>query len=78
MPRIVTLNEKTREMAFLEVKWSDPGLKGARRLLDGLEEKVRIRRLRKKEHFGIIAKKIKDKEIRKEGYLCYDLRDMKF
>ena len=31
---------------------------------------------RKKEHFGIIAKKIKQKEkLREEGYLAFDLND---
>lgn len=78
---IVALNEATREIAFFEVKWSSLDFNGAKRILEELECKskfvnwntgVRI------EYFGLIAKKLEGKEsLTKEGYLCYDLEDMR-
>jgi len=78
---LLALNPKSKEIAFLEVKWSNLTLREARRILKELEEKSRFVKWNneeRKEHYGIIAKKIKGKEkLRDAGYLCYDLRDMK-
>jgi AAA+ ATPase superfamily predicted ATPase len=61
------------------VKWSELNLKEARGILTKLEEKSKVVEWcneERKEHFGIIAKKIKEKEkLRRGGYLCYDLKD---
>jgi len=77
---LVALNEETKEIAFFEVKWSDLGLGEASRILAGLEEKsesVDWNNEKRKEHFGVIGKRIEGKaNLRGEGYLCYDLEDM--
>ncbi len=78
---LLALNEETREITYLEVKWSDLKLKKTRKILDELKEKsklVKWNNKERKEHFGVIAKKIKGKEkLMKEGYICYDFDDMK-
>ena len=41
------------------------------------EKEVNWNNQKRKEHFGLIAKKIKGKEeLRKDGYICYDLDDI--
>jgi len=78
---LVALNEN-KEIAFLEVKWSDLNLRAARRILKELEDKskfVNWNNEERKECFGIIAKKIKDKKkLKDDGYLCYDLDDISY
>jgi AAA+ ATPase superfamily predicted ATPase len=78
---LVALNEETKETAFFEVKWSDLKLEEARRILVELKEKsefVDWNKEERLEHFGLIAKRLEDKEnLRGGGYLCYDLEDMK-
>ncbi|MGB7533996.1 MAG: DUF234 domain-containing protein [Halobacteriota archaeon] len=77
---LVALNEETKEIAFFEVKWSDLELGEASRILAGLEEKaenVDWNNENRKEHFGLIGKRVEGKaNLRGEGYLCYDLEDM--
>ena len=77
---LVALNEETKEIAFFEVKWSDLQLGEASRILAGLEEKsesVDWNNENRKEHFGVIGKRVEGKaNLRGEGYLCYDLEDM--
>ena len=78
---IVALNEVTREIAFFEVKWSSPDFNGAKRILGELEGKSKFVDWNKgvrTEYFGLIAKRLEGKEsLTKEGYLCYDLEDMR-
>ena len=78
---MVALNEETKETAFFEVKWSDLKLEEARRILVELKEKsefVDWNKEDRQEHFGLIAKRLEEKEnLRGGGYLCYDLEDMK-
>ena len=77
---LVALNEETKEIAFFEVKWSDLGIKEARRILSELKEKsefVDWNKGERGEHFGLIGKRVEGKEkLRGEGYLCYDLEDI--
>lgn len=79
---IVTLNEETSEITFFEVKWSDLGTKEAGNILNELKEKskfVEWNNKKRKEYFGIIAKNIENKEnLKKEGYLVFDLDDFNF
>jgi len=76
---LVALNEETKEVAFLECKWSGLSKKDADRVLKDLKRKaplVQWNNTERREHFGIIAKKIEAKEdLRAEGYLAYDLED---
>jgi len=74
---IVALNEKTREILFVECKWSDLKEKDARKVLEELKEKSKfVEWDRKKEYFGLIGKNVLGKEkLRKEGYFVWDLED---
>jgi len=78
---LVALNEGTKEIAFFEVKWSDLKLEEARGTLRELEGKASFVDWNKRErqvHFGLIAKRLEGKEkLKEEGYLCYDLGDIK-
>lgn len=78
---IVTLNEETKEIVFFEVKWKEIGVKEAGNILDKLNDKskeVKWNNEERKERYGVIAKKIKDKEdLRNKGFLAYDLDDFK-
>ena len=74
---IVGLNEKTREILFVECKWSDLKEKEARKILEELKEKSKfVEWESKKEYFGIIGKKVLGKEnLKKEGFFVFDLED---
>ncbi len=76
---LIALNEETREIGFFEVKWGDLDLKDARGILEGLREKslsVNWYNEKRKEHFGVIARKVDGKEgLRGDGFFCYDLGD---
>ena len=74
---ITAFNEKTREILFVECKWSDLAEKEARKVLEELKEKSKfVEWERKKEYFGLIGKKILGKEkLRKEGFFVFDLED---
>ncbi len=68
-------------MAFFEVKWSDLDLNGAKRVLKELGGKsgfVDWNSGKRVEYFGLIAKRLEGKEsLIEQGYLCYDLEDMR-
>ena len=76
---IVSLNEPGKSAAFFECKWRDVGEKEALKILEGLKEKaksVQWRSEKRKEKYGIIARRIDGKEkLRKRGWLAYDLED---
>ena len=78
---LVVLDEIEKQIAFFEVKWRDLRERQARKTLEKLREKSRAVKwggVRREEHFGVIAKKIDSKEkLRKEGYIVFDLRDIK-
>jgi hypothetical protein len=76
---IVAYGENSGEIAFFECKWKSLTENQARRVLTDLRQKsecVRWKSRCRKEHFGIFAKMLENKEnLRKEGYLAYDLDD---
>jgi hypothetical protein len=76
---LVALNEETKEIGFFECKWKDLSEKETRALLEKLKEKsksVDWNKDKRKEYFGIIAKKIENKnKLRKEDFLVFDLED---
>ena len=76
---LVALNEDTKEIVFVEVKWSDLRIKETRRIVTELKKKsefVDWNKGERQEHFGLIAKRVEGKEkLRGEGDLCYDLED---
>ena len=79
---LMMLNEKTKQIAFFEVKWHDfRSFKEAIKILEKLKEKskcVRWFNEERKEYFGLVAKKIKKRVKNKligEDYLVWDLMD---
>ncbi len=74
---LVCLEETKKEALFIECKWSDLKEKEARQVLEDLKEKAKfVGWERKKEYFGLMAKKISGKEtLRKEGFWVWDLED---
>ncbi|KAF5419678.1 MAG: hypothetical protein C5S49_00305 [Candidatus Methanogaster sp.] len=77
---IVALNEGTKEILFIECKWKHLDHRSVSRVIGSLKEKAKHFRWnneKRKEYFGIMAKKIEDKEkFRKIGYLVFDLDDL--
>ena len=76
---IVALNDNTRDVFFFECKWRDMKEGNARKILSELQEKsksVDWNNNTRKEHFGVIAKYIENKDrLKKDGYFAYDLAD---
>ncbi|MBI5636153.1 ATP-binding protein, partial [Candidatus Micrarchaeota archaeon] len=72
------LNEKTKEILFAEVKWSDLDEKKASTLLAGLKEKARKvewNNGERKEHYTIIARKLIQKNHPEKNTVFLDLGD---
>ena len=78
---LVALNEDKKQIAFFECKWKNLGYNQSLKILKELKEKtphVKWFNKQRKEHYGLIAKKIENKkDLRKEGFLVYDLEDWK-
>jgi len=76
---LVALNDGSKEIMFIECKWKTLSLNDCRRLLDKLKDKSTFVPWNggiRKEYFGLVAKKIEDKErLRDEGFVVYDLDD---
>lgn len=76
---LVALNEESKEITFFECKWKDLKEGKARKILGELKEKsesVDWQRGKRKEHFGLIAKHIEDKDgLRADGHFAFDLKD---
>lgn len=76
---VVALNEVRKEIAFLECKWRNINRKDALRVLANLERKaksVKWHNDKRTESYGIIAKRIHNKEeLKGMGYLAFDLED---
>ncbi len=74
---IACLDENKKEALFVECKWSRLKEREALQILGELKEKSKhVDYKRKKEYFGIIAKKIQSKEkLRKAGFFAFDLED---
>ncbi len=77
---LVALNDSSKDIMFIECKWKTLSLTDCRRILGKLEEKATFVQWNngiRTEHFGLVAKKIKDKErLRDEGFIVYDLDDL--
>ena len=74
---LIALDEKERAATFLEIKWSNVGEQESHRVLSRLKAKtLEFLWDRKKECYGIIAKKLENKQmLRDEGYVALDLED---
>lgn len=79
---IVALNEKSKDIAFFEVKWKTLDKNESEKIIEELKNKSQFlswNLSNRKESFGIIAKQIKGKdELRRSGYLAFDLEDFDF
>ncbi len=76
---VVSLNENTYEILFVECKWKNLSKRKAGDILEDLEGKSRFVQWNndvRKEYFAIVAKKIVGKyELREKGFFVYDLDD---
>lgn len=73
---LVALNEKEKKVLFVEVKWKELTIREIKRILTDLKRKSELVGLENYEkYFGIVAKRIKEKEALDEGYLVFDLED---
>jgi AAA+ ATPase superfamily predicted ATPase len=75
---LIALDEEKQTATFLETKWGALNKKDCERILQNLKTKTQhFRWKRKKENYGIIAKKISEKEhLADQGYFTFDLRDL--
>ncbi len=78
---LIALNSTTYDIFFFECKWKELKEGTARKLLEDLKIKsisVNWNKDNRIEHFGVIAKKIENKEkLRANGYFVFDLADFK-
>ncbi len=76
---LVALNANTDEIFFFECKWKVLKEGAARKILDELKVKsksVGWHQDNRKEYFGLIAKKIENKDkLKANGYFAFDLTD---
>ncbi len=77
---IIALNEEEKKIVFLECKWSKLTKREVKRILQDLKrkaKKVQWNVGNREESYGIIAKKIDQKEFfRENGYHIFDLSDI--
>lgn len=77
---VVAVNESTMEIFFFECKWSDLRKKDVKWIVKELKRKAKLVKWNdgeRKEKFGVIARKIEDKEeFRCDGFLVYDVEDL--
>ena len=76
---LIALNENTKEIGFFECKWQDLNTERALKILEELKRKagyVEWNNNKRKEYFGLIGRKIRDKSnLREKGFLVFDLDD---
>jgi len=74
---IIALDEEKLTATFFEVKWATLSKEDCERIIKNLKTKATIFRWdRKKENFGLITKKVTEKEhLQDRGYLVFDLQD---
>jgi len=71
---ISCLDERKNEISFFEVKWKELRKEEAKKILKEMEEKTAS--IQKSKNFGIIAKKVENKEeLRRKGYKIFDTED---
>ena len=70
---------KKKEISLFECKWKNLSYNQAVKIVEDLKRKskqVKWYKSKRKERFGLFAKKIEKKdELRKQGFLVYDLKD---
>ena len=72
---LVAINEKTKEILFVECKWKDNV--NAKKILNELKEKSKFvdwNNKKRKEYFCVIAKSFREK-IKEKNVLLFDLKD---
>jgi uncharacterized protein len=76
---IVALDEKNKNIMFFECKYKELSMNQSLKILNDLKTKkdnVKWFNNKRKEQYGLIAKKIENKiELRTKGFLVYDLDD---
>ncbi len=76
---LAAINGEMCEIFFFEVKWQSLDKNKSEKIISLLKEKARFvdwNKNARKENFGIIAKEIKGKEeLRKAGYIAFDMED---
>jgi len=74
---IVGLNENKKEIVFFECKWSEISYSKSLKILERLKEKAELVQWlndKRKEYYGLVARKIENKKSLKDlGFLVYDL-----
>ena len=78
---VVGLNMDKKEAAFIECKWKELSRGEARKVLDGLKRKasyVEWQNESRREAYGVFGRKVDGKEeLRKDGFMAFDLEDLK-
>jgi hypothetical protein len=74
---IIAIDEEKLATTFFEVKWATINEEECERIIKNLKAKASMFHLdRKKENFGVIAKKVPEKQhLRDKGDLAFDLED---
>ena len=74
---MVALNGRAKKALFVEVKWKSLSKREVRGVVKDLERKADLVGLEGWEKsYGLMAKKVEEKEeLRKEGWLVWDLED---
>ncbi len=74
---LVAIDDESSTTTFLETKWSTMNKQDSQRILQNLRIKAQLfKGKHKRENYGLIAKKITDKEhLREENHIALDLRD---
>ncbi|NLU04830.1 MAG: DUF234 domain-containing protein, partial [Methanothermobacter sp.] len=73
---LVAFNEKEEKAILIEVKWKTLNKIEANKILKDLNRKSKILKMKEwEQYYGIIAKRVKDKEKIKGG-LIWDLEDI--
>ena len=73
---IIALNEKTKEILFVECKWKEKV--NPEKILEELKEKSKYvdwNNEKRKEHYAVFAKSF-SKKIKEKNIYCYDLKDL--
>ncbi len=74
---IVATDNESLITTFLEVKWSTIGKRDSQRILENLKTKAeQFRGNHTQEKYGVVAKKIGEKQLlREQGYIALDMED---
>jgi len=77
---LLVVNDESRKVLFMECKWKKLTLKQSLKILRELEikaEQVNWNKGKRREFFGLAAKKIAGKDtLREKGFVVFDLDDV--